>query len=407
MDTSRIADYVLQNKLHRAVPGWLKEGAISGIIAFAKWQQENNILGDMAEIGVHHGKLFILLANLRRKGERAFAVDVFDDQHLNTDHSGRGDLARFLDNVRLYADEAGVEIIQKDSARLTRTDFFRGKKGGIRFFSIDGSHTAEHTSSDLALGAQLLSQGGIICLDDFYNPDWPGVQEGFYRFLTTAPAGIAPFAYGNHKLYLCKSDYHSRYLNLVEHDLRPFLIHYKIVKIGDFPVAHISLPPPELVFKRDLRLIPNVFSLRERMISPSLTFGSGWAVPQTNGVWTLGPRSGLQLTLQQASYDAPALRIEVEPFLHAERSSRCLSIRLNDCSLGNFVLNKRSPKEIEIALPPNLLQFGCNLQFDTQEPERPSETVGTKDARPLGFFFQQIRIIERAVKTEQRVSRMP
>lgn len=403
MDTSRIADYVLQDKLHRAVPGWLKEGAISGIIAFAKWQQENNVLGDVAEIGVHHGKLFILLADLRREGERAFAVDVFDDQHLNTDRSGRGDLASFMDNVRLYADEAGVEIIKKDSARLTRPDFYRGKKGGIRFFSIDGSHTAAHTSSDLAIGAQLLSQGGIICLDDFYNPDWPGVQEGFYRFLATALADIAPFAYGNHKLYLCKPEYHNRYLNFVEHDLRPFLIYYKRVKIGDFPVAHVSLPSPELVFGSDLRLVPNVFSLRERMISPSLTFGSGWAVPQTNGIWTVGPRSRLQLTLQQVSYNAPALWIEVEPFLHAERSSRSLSIRLNDRGLGDFVLDKKSPKRIEIALPPKLLQFGCNLQFDIEKPERPSETVGTNDARLLGFFFQQIRIVERSVATEQTV----
>src|ERR1700681_1499001 len=80
MDTSRIAGYVLQDKLYRAVPGWLSEGATSALIAFGQWQQENDCLGDVAEIGVHHGKLFILLANLRRQDERAFAVDIFDDQ---------------------------------------------------------------------------------------------------------------------------------------------------------------------------------------------------------------------------------------------------------------------------------------------------------------------------------------
>jgi cephalosporin hydroxylase len=185
MDTSRIAGYVLQDKLHRAVPGWLKEGAISALIAFGKWQQENNCLGDAAEIGVHHGKLFILLANLRRQDEQAFAVDIFDDQHLNPDRSGCGDLARFKDNLGFYANEAGVEIIKKDSTQLTRADFYRGKKGNIRLFSIDGSHTAAHTLSDLTIAAQLLSTDGLICLDDFYNPDWPGVQEGFYRFLSS------------------------------------------------------------------------------------------------------------------------------------------------------------------------------------------------------------------------------
>jgi hypothetical protein len=238
-------------------------------------------------------------------------------------------------------------------------------------------------------------------LDDFYNPDWPGVQEGFYRFLTAASADIAPFAYGNHKLYLCKKEYHKRYLGLVESDLRPFMLHYKSVEIGNFSVAHISLPPPELVFGHHLRLTPNVFSLRERMISPRVTFGSGWAVPQANGVWTVGPRSSLQLTLQQASYHAPAVCIEVEPFLHVNRPSRRLSIRLNGCNLGDFVCDNSSPKTLEVALPSKLLQFGCDLQFDIEKPERPSDTIGTRDERPLGFFFYQIRIIEQAVENER------
>lgn len=148
MDTSRIAGYVLQDKLYRAVPGWLSDGAISAVIALAKWQDESNVLGDVAEIGVHHGKFFILLANLRRRHERAFAIDVFDDQHLNTDNSGRGDLSKFMENLRQYANEDGLSVVKKDSKTLTRADFYSNRKGSIRLFSIDGSHTAEHTCSD-------------------------------------------------------------------------------------------------------------------------------------------------------------------------------------------------------------------------------------------------------------------
>jgi methyltransferase family protein len=405
MDTSRITDYVLDNKSHRAVTGWLNEGAISTVIAFAKWQEDNHVFGDVAEIGVHHGKFFILLANLRREGERAFAVDVFDDQHLNPDRSGCGDLARFADNLGLYADRADVEILKKDSTQLTRGDFYRGRKGGIRLFSVDGSHTATHTLSDLTIASQLLSRDGIICLDDFYNPEWPGVQEGFYRFLTSS-SDVVPFAYGNHKLYLCKTETHSRNLHLVEDDLRPFLVRYKRVEIGSSPVAYISLPAPESVFGHDLRLMPNVFSLREQMISPRLTFGTGWATPQANGVWTVGPRSNLQLVLQQETYQAPALSIEAEPFLHQTRPSRRLSIRLNDRNLGDFVCDKTTPKTLELPVPLKLFEYGCDLQFDIEKPDRPSETIGTRDARPLGFFFRQIRIIERAVGSEQTAPRI-
>jgi hypothetical protein len=149
-----------------------------------------------------------------------------------------------MDNVGLYADHAGVTVIKKDSTQLTRSDFYKNKRGGIRLFSIDGSHTAKHTMSDLTMAAKLLNPGGLICLDDFYNPEWPGVQEGFYRFLSAAPAEIAPFAYGNHKLYLCDKEYHEQYLRLVEEELRTFALQYKNVEIGNFPVAYISLRAP-------------------------------------------------------------------------------------------------------------------------------------------------------------------
>jgi hypothetical protein len=58
MDTSRIADYALQDKAHQAVQGWLTDGAISAAIAFARWQDDSNVLGDVAEIGATENFLF-------------------------------------------------------------------------------------------------------------------------------------------------------------------------------------------------------------------------------------------------------------------------------------------------------------------------------------------------------------
>jgi hypothetical protein len=113
MDASRIAGYVFQDKSHRTVPGWLNEGAMSAVIALAGWQEENNVHGDVAEIGVHHGKFFILLANLRRWHERAFAIDVFEEQHLNLDNSGRGDLSAFYENLGRHGSEVGGHCRQK------------------------------------------------------------------------------------------------------------------------------------------------------------------------------------------------------------------------------------------------------------------------------------------------------
>jgi hypothetical protein len=392
MVTSRIAGYVLQEKLHRAVPGWLNEGAISAVIAFAKWQDENNVHGDVAEIGVHHGRFFILLANLRRRHERAFAIDIFGDQHLNVDKSGQGDLSKFMENLRQYGSETGVTVLKKDSQTLNRADFYSGRRGSIRLFSVDGSHTAAHTCSDLSIAGQLIGMDGLMILDDFFNADWPGVQEGFYRHLTNPGCDTAPFAYGNNKLFLCKAVSHAKYLSFVENDLRPFFLHDKRVEIGGFSVVHMSLPGPDLTFDSDLRLISKVFPLRGPVVPPCVEFGPGWAELQPNGVWTHGPHSELSLRLSAQSPDPAALCIDVQPFLHLRRTSRRLSVTLNDCPMGEFTFDRASPKPLHIPLPTGIIRSQCNLRFEIEEPDRPSETIGTKDGRPLGFFFRKIQI---------------
>src|SRR5690606_31954832 len=123
--------------------------------------------GNAAEIGVHHGKLFILLSLL---AEHAYAIDVFDSA-LNVDHSGDGNREIFEANVRRYG--GAYTVLQTDSALLTPDRLPR-----IRIFSVDGSHTAAMTEHDLRLAAQTLELGGIVILDDYFNEQWPDVSVG-------------------------------------------------------------------------------------------------------------------------------------------------------------------------------------------------------------------------------------
>lgn len=246
----------------------------------------------------------------------------------------------------------------------------------------------------LAIAAQLIAADGLIILDDFYNPDWPGVQEGFYRYLTNYRCDTAPFAYGNNKLFVCKTASHAKHLSFVEDHLRPFFSHYKRVEIGTFPVAHISLPEPGLVFDSNLCLIPNVFRLRGPEVPPRVEFGAGWTELQSNGVWTKGRRSEMNLRLSSPSPDPIVLCVDVQPFLHPNRTSRRLSVTLNNRPIGEFTFDRTTPKCLRIPLPPGILHSECNLIFEIEEPDRPSETIGTLDERQLGFFFQQIRFAE-------------
>src|SRR5689334_11579564 len=80
-----------------SVHGWLDRYSATVIADLTHVQREHRIVGAYGEIGVHHGKLFILM-RLAAPEDRCFAIDVFDDQHLNVDHSGAGDRAKFLSN---------------------------------------------------------------------------------------------------------------------------------------------------------------------------------------------------------------------------------------------------------------------------------------------------------------------
>src|SRR5262245_60141233 len=106
----------------KLVDGWLLPDAARMIVALARKQEETGVHGNVAEIGVHHGKLFLLLALLARPNETALAVDLFDEQDKNIDKSGSGDLAKFKQNLSRHAHHCRVVIHQGDSTQMGSTD---------------------------------------------------------------------------------------------------------------------------------------------------------------------------------------------------------------------------------------------------------------------------------------------
>jgi hypothetical protein len=101
----------------------------------------------------------------------------------------------------------------------------------------------------------------------------------------------------------------------------------------------------------------------------------------------------LRLQLRGIPRDEASLVIWLEPFLHSRRVSRELSVNVNGQYLGKFIFEKNRPGRLEVLLPPGLPAADCHIQFGIEEPERPSETLGTIDKRPLGFLLREIRII--------------
>ncbi len=180
------------------VEGWLLPTTASVIGHLLVQQASAGLHGDVCEIGVHHGKLFLILANGTVNGERAVAVDVFGDQEKNVDGSGSGDRNIFERHLATYSPGASVDIIQESSLDLERLGFLSRR---FRFISIDGGHTASITANDLRVAERTMLPGGIVAVDDILSHDWTGVLSGVSAYLAEGGT-LVPFALVPNKLLL-------------------------------------------------------------------------------------------------------------------------------------------------------------------------------------------------------------
>lgn len=210
MRTPAIAAYMDHG--FAAVEGWCSPFVADMVGLVDSFQRRSGCSGGVAEVGIHHGKLFLLLNATCERDERSFAIDVFDSQDLNIDHSGMGNRLQFETNLRRFDRHKGanVTIVAGDStAAATQRQIDRP----VRIFSVDGGHTVEHTLSDLALAQRSIAPAGVVILDDILNAHWLGVIEGAMRYLMQRPL-LVPFAIGHNKLLLANLPYARRYYDV-------------------------------------------------------------------------------------------------------------------------------------------------------------------------------------------------
>lgn len=193
------------------VDGWLKPLGVLFIDALEAEQRRRGVHGHVAEIGVHHGKLFIMLSLLRRPGENAVAIDLFEEQHRNVDLSGHGDRAAFLGNLnRWHPQTPGLVVETADSSTIDGARLRELAGGPLRLVSVDGGHTADLTYHDLATASDALVAGGIVVLDDCFNELFPSVSEGAQRFLRDRTDIAAIGAAGN-KTFFTQQEHAAAY----------------------------------------------------------------------------------------------------------------------------------------------------------------------------------------------------
>jgi hypothetical protein len=183
--------------------GWFQPDAALLFMAYNQFITAQGISGDVLEIGVHHGKSAIGVAALRGADKQFCAIDLFDTlQSLNVSGSGKGSEHEFLTNMASYHGDLGfVRIIRGASSILTPAQLGTG----FSFCHIDGGHSAEETYKDLRLCQQITVAGGLIALDDYFHPGFPGVSEGAVKYMLDQPHTLIPLCVGFNKVIFQKA----------------------------------------------------------------------------------------------------------------------------------------------------------------------------------------------------------
>jgi hypothetical protein len=212
-----ILDY-LQGPFQR-IGGWCSPWLWTLIGPIAARQAEMGVLNPVAEIGVYHGKFFLGLVATKGAPAQNHAIDVFDLQQFNLDGAGEGDMEQFTQNiVAAGLSPEQVTMLRTDSMALTATDIanLRAMTGGFSLFSVDGCHLVEHTLNDIRIAMELTVPAGLIFVDDYTNPDWPGVQEAVATLYLMDRPRFVPLAVLHNKLFLCHLGFHAMWLELIQ-----------------------------------------------------------------------------------------------------------------------------------------------------------------------------------------------
>jgi predicted O-methyltransferase YrrM len=175
-------------------------------------QSEIGVAGPVAEIGTFEGRFFIAMAHALRGGEQALGIDLFDWPNAEV-------IDRFHANCRRHGVPEERRVTWKaDSRTLTAPDLL-AKVGGrpVRLFHIDGEHSRDALTRDLALATAVLAPGGLIVLDDMLHPGYPTLMVAVQTYLETHPDMCVLCIIDREtivaatKFVLCRKDWFKRY----------------------------------------------------------------------------------------------------------------------------------------------------------------------------------------------------
>ena len=158
------------------IKGWLDVRFLEELFNLNEVHEQNNIKGNILEIGVYFGKTFIPLSFLLKDNEAIIGIDCFEDQEINISQSGMKCSQRLVKHniKKIYFDEIkhlNFKLIKSDSTTLNANNYINFTNNTLlyRIIYIDGGHDENTCSIDLNNSANILCKYGYIIIDDYQN----------------------------------------------------------------------------------------------------------------------------------------------------------------------------------------------------------------------------------------------
>jgi len=186
------------------LPGWFNVDDCAHFSLILAMQSLLGLRGDLFEIGSYHGRSTCILARALRPGETLHVCDPFD-LGVEEQYGDAPTVARLLTNLRSvlpHLNDAQIVTYRSISTQLHLNPLQR-----FRFAHVDGAHAHADCLHDLRLCEAHLVPFGVIAVDDYQYPRYPGVTTAVEAFLAEHPryeivADLNRHGAGGRKLYL-------------------------------------------------------------------------------------------------------------------------------------------------------------------------------------------------------------
>ena len=163
-----------------AIPGWFNIDDLAHFSLVLETQTTGGIHGDLLEIGCYHGRSAAVLAMHLQASECLFLADAFD-LPLDDPYGDTPTPEQVWQNLANAVPDLPRERVSIQ--RAYSNDLQLPPDTNLRFAHIDGGHDATTVGEDLSFCAKYLMPGGVIAIDDFAHPQYPGVTEAVNKFL--------------------------------------------------------------------------------------------------------------------------------------------------------------------------------------------------------------------------------